>query len=577
MTPVEREAALRELAVTHKLSAVKNPEARAALAKVIRRLKVRLPHTCAPHPFQLIGIAYARLTGYRALIGDAPGLGKTIQALCAIAVDPKALLPAIVICPSSVLYNWRDEAEKWLPTVPTYVYNTSSKAGPGDDFRGITITTWDLAAKVGSRLLEGKPRLVIADEAHYAKEPASIRSRALRGLATRVPHRLLLTGTPIKNKPIELWHLLHCINPKPWGTRSSFSATYTQERLGRLNIDLRPVMVRRLKSDVLQDLPDKQIVHLPVAITAAYRKEYNQLDRDFKTWLGARGSVTGAARAQAMTKVMQMWRLSGRAKVSSALEQIEGFMDQGEPLIVFAYHKDVVAQLRGGLEKLQVKFDVLDGSVGSAKKRQEMVQRFQAGETDVIVCTTAAKEGITLHRASNVLFVERWWTPTDEQQAADRAHRIGQKNAVTVWYLHAKKTIDDHMRAVLARKQAIIEGAVGDTAIVPKEEVFADLLEMLRSGETPDFVSAVDSAKEAAKQKKTRHLPPPHRVHTLLFDKNTWSAPDAQRWAYVNGFGGTLVTTEQAHLLKSKRPPPGPYRTVPVTRTIRVVITNRAL
>ena len=575
-SPAEREAALRELAVTHKLSAVQNPLARRTIAKVVERLKVRLPHTCAPRPFQVIGVAFARLTGYRALFGDAMGLGKTVIALCCLAADPKALLPAVVVCPSSVLYNWRNEAEKWLPTVPVYIYNSSRKAGPGPGFNGIVVVTWDLLIKVGLGLLALQPKCVIADEAHNAKEPTAQRSRALRGFAKRVPHRLLLTGTPVKNKPSELWHLLHCISPGTWDSKASFSATYTRTRLGALNTALRTTMVRRLKQDVLTDLPDKQIVHLPVHLGANDRKEYNQLNREFVAWLKAHGESVGSSRTQALTKIGYLRRFVGRTKVAPALEQIEGFLDQGEPLVVFCEHQAVLLGLKQGLAKMNVRYGVIEGKT-SSKARGDLVADFQEARIDVVLCTHAAKEGITLHRASNVLFVERWWTPGDEQQAADRCHRIGQKNAVTVWYLHAEKTLDDFMRALLTAKQSIIQGAVGDVVLASREQVFSELLDMLRSDKTPDFIAATTGGAAAAKKVAKRHLPTPERVHTLVFSPSDWTATTALQWARVNGFGGKMVSTEKGHMLRNAHPPPGPYRTVPITKSIRVVITNRAL
>lgn len=612
---------------------VKHPIGQAVVEDVVKALRVRLPHGLVPRPFQLVGIAFAKLAGYRALIGDAPGLGKTIQALGCIAVDPEELLPAVVVCPAAVFYNWQAEINKWLPSVPVHPLTSGRTPLPPPGWKGIVLVTWNQLVTHATALEAWGVRCIIADEAHKAKEPTTTWTKALAALAEKVPHLLLLTGTPVKNRVIELWSLLRMIDPDSYGSKSAFGQAYTNvetftvkgktvtkyeggKDLDALNARLRCVMVRRLKEDVLDDLPPKQRVFLPVEIPPAARKEYERAREEFATWLeGAlerkiaaqyekdgidpasatadiRAAVAERAeralRAEQLVKIGYLRRMVGIAKIEPAVEQIVGFVENGEPLVVFAEHQEVVKGLQDGLKAAKVKFVTVDGSASLAD-REKAKHAFQNGTVDVFIGTQAAKEGITLTRASNTVFVERWWTPGDEEQAEDRIHRIGQRNAATIWFLHGEDTIDDHLRALVEAKRDVAKRAVGGTTVFATTHDLDDVIDILGSRGIAALAAAV-AGKGGVRARSNRGavappvlavagvrpLPSRTALHALLFRKAEWTPKTAAHWMRMHGMSADKAGSTTTYLRFVQRDAAlfarGSFRTVPLTDTVSAIV-----
>lgn len=562
---------------------VKHPIGRAVVEDVIQALTVRLPHGLKPMPFQYVGIAFAKLRGYRALIGDSMGLGKTIQGLGCIAVDPEILLPAVVVCPASVIGNWGNEAKKWLPQVPIHVLSTGRTPLPPKGWTGIILVTWGLLVKHAEALAAWGVKTVIADEAHKAKEPTTGWSVALNNLAAAIDHTILLTGTPIKNRAIELWHLMSMIDSEAWGTREVFGQQFTYveqfekdgqvvtkyesgKNLDELNQKLRCYMIRRLKEQVLTDLPPKTRQYLDIELTDAQRVEYNEAADDFESWYAAElekrmdaalretGSSLAAAppsvksalqdrieramKAQALVKLGQLRQVVGRAKIEPALERIAEVLDAGEPIVVFAEHKEVIQGLTKGLKAMGARYGVIDGAT-PVDDRSTIVKRFQDGDIDVFIGTQAAKEGITLTRAWNTLFVERWWTPGDEEQAEDRIHRHGQRNAAIIWRFHAVDTIDAYMDQLIDSKREVIRGAVGDSEISTSRSADTSILSFIRS--TGKATGAARKRKNSytatnAPTETAADLPDNQITLSLMFNPTQWNPATARRWATTNGY-----------------------------------------
>jgi hypothetical protein len=178
-------------------SDVTNADALDAIERVRHAFNMRAPAGLRPLPFQLVGIAFAQQADYRALIADAPGLGKTIQGLGCVLTDPEMLLPALFVVPKNVLFSWKDETAKWLPSVPVHMLETRSAELPEPGWKGIILTTWDVMVPRATALSTWGVRFLLADEAHYAKEPSAQRTKSLKALAAAIPHVVLLTGTPI--------------------------------------------------------------------------------------------------------------------------------------------------------------------------------------------------------------------------------------------------------------------------------------------------------------------------------------------------------------------------------------------
>jgi SNF2 family DNA or RNA helicase len=363
----------------------------------------------------------------------------------------------------------------------------------------ITIVNYEIVADHREALARRRPRAIVVDEAHYCKNPSAKRTRAVRALAGAVNAdglRLALTGTPVLNHPDELIAQLRVIGRlEDFGSGARFSAQF-RGRLSeeRLHWHLRRrCFVRRLKSEVLPQLPAKRQVVVPVALTN--EAEYRLAQRDVIEWLRTQpldlselnAKIAATLRAQRLAQLGTLQRLAARGKLAAALAWIDDFMASGEPLVVFARHvevqKAVLARFPDALH--------LFGS-DSLAARERAIGAFQSdGGPPLIVCATrVAAQGITLTRASNVAFLELEWTPAMHDQAEDRCHRIGQRDAVTAWYLLAANTIDETMARLIQRKRAIV-AAVTDGRAVDDDGLVEGVVRELREGRPFTHLRAV--------------------------------------------------------------------------------------
>ncbi len=415
-------------------------------------------------PFQRAGVRYV-LEARHAFIADEQGLGKTIEALAALEED--GAYPAIVICPASLKLNWERETRRWLPHRSVRIISGTALAP--DDGAEITILNYEIVHAHHARLALREPRALILDESHYVKNPRAKRTAATRKLANALrpdAFRLALTGTPVMNHPEELIAQLRIIGRlEDFGSGAKFARRFQGAGAEeRIHWHLRRrCFVRRLKSEVLPQLPPKRQVVVPVALDN--EREYRQAEEDVITWLREQplelseleARVAATLRAERLAQLNVLRRLASRGKLSAALAWIHDFRESEEPLVVFSGSREVQ-------EHLLKRFPDALHIVGDdpVEKREAAVQSFQAGGGDLIVCATRiAGQGITLTRASNVAFLDLEWTPAMHDQAEDRLHRIGQDESVTAWYLLAAQTIDETMVELIARKRGIV-GAVTD-------------------------------------------------------------------------------------------------------------------
>ncbi len=435
-------------------------------------------------PFQWAGVRYV-LEARRAFLADEQGLGKTVQALAALEAD--GAFPAIVVCPASLKLNWEREARHWLPHRSVAVVEGRMAVPPTGD---ITILNYEVVAAHRDQLARLRPRAVIVDESHYCKNPQAKRTRAVRRLAESVRGdglRLALTGTPVLNHADELISQLRLLGRlEDFGSGARFRAQFrgplTEERLHwHLR---RRCFVRRLKSEVLPQLPAKRQVVVPVALDNA--REYRLAEDDVIKWLREQpldlselnARIAATLRAKRLAQLGTLQRLAARGKLHAALAWIHDFLASGEPLVVFARHVEVQ-------EAVIERFPDALHLVGSdtVEQREAAVQAFQEPDgPSLIVCATrVAAQGITLTRASNVAFLELEWTPAMHDQAEDRCHRMGQHDAVTAWYLLAASTIDETMARLIQRKRGIV-AAVTDGRRLDGDGLVEAVVRELRDG-----------------------------------------------------------------------------------------------
>jgi SWI/SNF-related matrix-associated actin-dependent regulator 1 of chromatin subfamily A len=456
---------------------------RATEGEPIEEVAARLGGTL--EPFQWAGVRYA-LETRRTFVADEQGLGKTVEALAALEADDA--FPAIVVCPASLKLNWQRETEKWLPHREVAIAAGRGTVSPRAD---ITIINYEIVASHREELARRRPRAIVVDESHYCKNPRAKRTAAVRRLAAAVPEdglRMALTGTPVLNHAEELIAQLRVIGRlEDFGSGARFARQFEgalSEQ--RLHWHLRRhCFVRRLKVDVLPQLPPKRQVIVPIELDNA--TEYALAEKDVIAWLREQpldlaeldAKIARTLRAKRLAQLVALQRLAARGKLASALAWIHDFLASGEPLVVFARHvevQDAVIERFPAAVSLRGR-DSLDA-------RQSAIAAFQeAGGPQLIVCATrVAAQGITLTRASNVAFLEQEWTPAMHDQAEDRCHRMGQRDAVTAWYLLAADSIDETMARLIAAKRGLV-GAVTDGRPDESRNLVEAVVRELREGE----------------------------------------------------------------------------------------------
>ena len=432
-------------------------------------------------PFQRAGVDYV-LRARRTFLADEQGLGKTVQALAAIEAD--AAYPAIVVCPASLKLNWEREAAHWLAHRSVAVVSGTGTVAPSAD---ITVVNYDIVHAHRHRLALRQPRALVLDESHYVKNPRAKRTQAVRRLAEALGPdalRLALTGTPVLNHAEELIAQLRILGRlEDFGSGARFARRF--QGIGaeeRIHWHLRRrCFVRRAKADVLPQLPAKRHVAVPVALDN--EREYRLAEESVIAWLREQpldlreldSKIAAARRAERLAQLNALRQLAARGKSTAALSWIEDFLASDEPLVVFAGHREVQERL---VERFPEALHLLGRD--SITAREAAVRAFQAGESQLLVCATrVGGQGITLTHASNVAFLDLEWTPALHDQAEDRCHRIGQRDAVCAWYLLAAQTIDETMLELVERKRRVVD-AVTDGRVEAEEAVIEGVVRALR-------------------------------------------------------------------------------------------------
>lgn len=457
--------------------------------------------------YQVQGAAWicSRLSQHQgAILGDDIGLGKTAQAVAAVGALGR--FPVLIVCPASLKAHWAREFEQAAePPVLFLVEGRQGQMGPGQVF----IMNYELLRPREKLIAELKPQLFVFDEAQYLKDPlATGKHRA--AVATRIVSQggtaLLLTGTPVMNRPAELWRLLHLCEPKRWPTFKAYRQRYLQprkgkevgrhvrnkvgrvERLDELQAVASPCLLRRLKAQVLTDLPKKSRRSILVNLGARELTHYRVAEANVVKWLQAVGQserAVRAARAEGLVQLSMLRRIAAVGKLSRAVPEYlrQWFARvEPEPLVIFGYHRDVIVGLWNICAKLGVRVAGIGGGE-SVPKRQRQIDSFQEGHADVFIAPIAtAGIGLNLQRSSEALFVERIWTPSGMLQAEDRIHRLGQQRACTITYMDARGTVDEHIARVLDQKQRLIAATVDDSdttaeSITTVDEVMSRILE----------------------------------------------------------------------------------------------------
>lgn len=451
-----------------------------------------------PYRFQIKGVRkITRLNG-RVLLADSMGLGKTLQILLYAQQNP-TVRPIVVVCPASIKYNWGREAMKHIGMRASVLEGTKV---PEDQLipelaAELIILNYDILKYWVPTLKKIKPQLIVGDEAHALIDPRSQRTRALRELCKNVPHVILATGTPFQSRPAQIWPMLNIIRPDLYPSFRPFGERYCRpkltpwgwkydgaERLDELNkILLREVMVRRLKEDVLQDLPDKArhvtLLDLP------NRAEYDRALNDFASWVRDQPNIRAdrALRAQAVTKITYLKKLVGELKVPSIVAWIEQFLNEtGEKLLVFGIHTELVEGLR---ERFDGQAVMVNGSITKRKRQQAFDQFNKDKRTRLFIGNIdAAGVGWNCTSASTTAHVELAWVPAKHSQAEDRVHGMsrGMENVRSrAYYLIAADTLEEKLLTLLQARQKTMDAAIDGNAEASGYNVKDLLIEAIRN------------------------------------------------------------------------------------------------
>lgn len=467
-------------------------------------------------PYQMEGVNFIQSRKGRTLLADEMGLGKTPQALAWLQLNPQAR-PAIIVVPASLKLNWEREAKAWMTRPKVQILS----GRPAQEYKGdvplggeIIIVNYDILPNTVKKekdpksgktkaveipgtgwidlLQKIKPKALIIDEAHAIKNSDALRTKAVLKLAKSVDHMIALSGTPIVNRPSEFFNPISAVAPQMFPSFWKFAHRYCGAHHNGFGWDFNgasnmeelhqrltsTIMLRRVKKDVLKDLPEKtrSLIPMPLSNEKEYRRAELNLIQWLKTEFGNE-KAEKAKKAEALTRIEALKQLAVKGKLESAVDWIKDFLESGEKLVVFAVHKNVIDRLMEVFGKMAVK---VDGSTPTSV-RQQAVDAFQTDDNIRVFVGNikAAGVGLTLTEASNTCFLECSMVPGDMCQAEDRVHRIGQKQNVTAWYLLAADTIDEKIVRMVDKKSKTI-GTILDGVGVDNEGIFSALIKNLQ-------------------------------------------------------------------------------------------------
>jgi SNF2 family DNA or RNA helicase len=440
--------------------------------------------TATLRPYQQQGVAWLDLLregGLGGVLADDMGLGKTVQVLALLALEKARgalTAPVLIVAPTSLMTNWFNEAKKFVPDLKVLVFHGASRKQSTEQIAAhdVVLTTYPLIARDHELLLAREWHMAILDEAQTIKNPNAATTRWLGGI--KAAHRFCLTGTPMENHLGELWSIMSFANPGYLGDKTAFTRNWRTpieknadaERLEALTRRVKPFLLRRTKEVVAAELPAKIEIEESVAIDGKQRDLYDSIRVSMSDKVRKALKERGLARShivvlEALLRLRQvccdpaLLKLDGAerpsAKLERLMEMVEELLSEGRKIIIFSQFTSMLELIETRFTAAKIRYELL---TGDTRDRKRPIEAFQSGKSDVfLISLKAGGVGLNLTAADTVIIYDPWWNPAVEEQAIDRAHRIGQDKKVFVYRLVAAGTIEEKIGELKARKQALAD------------------------------------------------------------------------------------------------------------------------
>jgi SNF2 family DNA or RNA helicase len=441
--------------------------------------------------------------GAGACLADDMGLGKTVQTIAYLLYIAKEGA-SLVVAPASVVPNWKRELARFAPSLKVSVLNEAadrSDAIRDAKARQVVVSTYGLLVSESEAFIQKKWNVVCLDEAHTIKNRETKTSAV--SMQIQAAHRLILTGTPVQNHLGELWNLFQFINPGLLGSYEQFQQKFIlpievehdKQRQQQLNRLVHPFMLRRTKREVVEELPDKEEIVLPVELSDDEMSIYEVIRRKAKEMVVEGGAKVNVATLAQVTKLRQAaccaelveehWK-GGCSKIDRLVDLMTELRENGHRALVFSQFTSFFALIRQALDQAGIDYLYLDGSV-PLRRRQQLVDEFQEGDCPFfLISLKAGGLGLNLTGANYIIHLDPWWNPAIEEQATDRAYRIGQKQKVTAYHLVSAHTIEEKILRLHASKRNLSDALLDGTDMSHKLSA-KDLMDILDAAQEEEL------------------------------------------------------------------------------------------
>lgn len=456
-------------------------------------------------PYQVVGYQWLKTLAYYGMGGilaDDMGLGKTLQAILYICSYPGE--KTLIVCPTSLAYNWQEEFEKFAPAIRTCIVQGTPEERERliqentQDY-DVWITTYPLIRKDTKSYMTQNFDHMFIDEAQFIKNPTSLGAKAVKIIPAK--HRFALTGTPIENALSELWSIFEFVMPGFLPKYSKFQDRYerpilkeqNEKRMKELKMRIQPFVLRRMKKEVLKELPDKIETKRMAEMTSKQKKIYLSYLSRIQTEIMEQSSLSsGESRMQVLAALTRLRQIcchpatfienyhGGSGKMDLLMEQLPGILEGGHSVIIFSQFTSMLNLIGQELERQQIAYYYLAGST-KPEQRKQYVKEFNQGKGKVfLISLKAGGTGLNLTGADTVIHFDPWWNPAVEEQATDRAYRIGQKKKVQVIKLIMKDSIEEKIDALQKRKKILSENMIAAGEVFVNQLSMEELMELFR-------------------------------------------------------------------------------------------------